>query len=150
MDIIVTEFADRFGFCRIDAELDFPTPVDQAPQLSDSEIAEALKRLPGWEIETRESQRGKDGIAIELVTTLKFRNFEDVIHYMATAARYISRTEHHPFWENQYKDLRIRICTWDIGLRIAAKDIKLADYLLWLYRDYMPGEQPARPASPVT
>lgn len=149
IDILVTEFANKLGFRRIETELDFPTPVDRAPQLSDSEIAEALKRLPGWEIEKRDSQRGKDGIAIELVTTLKFRSFEDAIHYMATAARYISRTDHHPFWENQYKDLRIRLSTWDIGLRVAAKDIKLADYLLWLYRDYMPGEQPAGPASPV-
>jgi len=148
IDIVVTEFANRLGFRRIETELDFPTPVDRAPELNDAEIAEALKRLPGWEIEKRDSKRGKDGIAIELVTTLKFRSFEDAIHYMAAAARYISRTDHHPFWENQYKDLRIRLSTWDIGLRIAAKDIKLADYLLWLYRDYIPGEQPAGPASP--
>lgn len=141
VDVIV-EHLERLGFKRIKAELDFPTPVDRSPELSESEIAEALAHLPGWEVEQRDSQRGKDGTALELVTTLKFDRFEDAMHFMATATRYISRTDHHPFWENQYKDIRIRISTWDIGLRISPKDVKLASYLQWLYREYTPGERP--------
>jgi pterin-4a-carbinolamine dehydratase len=138
----VVEYLERLGFKRLKAELDFPTPVDRSPELNEAELEQALSHLPGWEIEQRDSQRGRDGSATELVTTLKFDRFEDAIHFMATASRYISRTDHHPFWENQYKDIRIRISTWDIGLRISPKDIKLAQYLQWLYRDYTPGQRP--------
>ena len=141
VEVVVNHLAERLGFKRLKTELDFPTPVDRSPELSETELAEALARLPGWEIESRDSQRGHDGTAVELVTTLKFNNFEDAIHFMATASRYISRTDHHPFWENQYKDVRIRISTWDIGLRVSAKDIRLAEYLQWLYREYTPGER---------
>jgi pterin-4a-carbinolamine dehydratase len=143
VDVLVDYLAERLGFKRIKTELDFPTPVDRSPELTENEIAEALARLPGWEIEQRDSLRGREGLAVELVTTLKFDRFEDAIHFMASAARYISRTDHHPFWENQYKDVRIRISTWDIGLRISPKDIKLAEYLQWLYREYTPGERPS-------
>ncbi|HYK00286.1 MAG TPA: 4a-hydroxytetrahydrobiopterin dehydratase [Thermoanaerobaculia bacterium] len=142
VEVIVGYLADRLGFKRIKAELDFPTPVDRTPEVGEAELAEALAHLPGWEVEQRDSQRGREGTAAELVTTLKFDQFEDAMHFMATASRYISRTDHHPFWENQYKDIRIRISTWDIGLRISPKDIKLANYLQWLYRDYTPGERP--------
>lgn len=139
----IVEQLERLGFKRIKTELDFPTPVDQSPELTETEIDEALTHLPGWEVEQRDSPRAKEGIAVELVATLKFDRFEDAVHFMATAARYISRTDHHPFWENQYKDVRVRLSTWDIGLRISRKDVKLASYLQWLYREYTPGERPA-------
>jgi pterin-4a-carbinolamine dehydratase len=149
IDFLITHLVERYGFERLKAELDFPTPVDRSPELPGKDVQDALQRLPGWRLEERDSERGKDGIAIELVSTLKFRTFEDVIHFMATAARYVSTTDHHPFWENQYKDLRIRISTWDIGLRISSKDIRLAEYLQRLYRDYVteePGNSPGNAA----
>jgi len=141
VDFVVNHLADRLAFKRVKTELDFPTPVDRSPALSESELNDVLARLTAWEIEQRDSQRGHDGTAVELVTTLKFNSFEDAIHFMTTASRYVSRTDHHPFWENQYKDVRIRISTWDIGLRVSAKDVRLAEYLQWLYREYTPGER---------
>src|ERR1043166_4177068 len=126
INLIVNYLVDRLGFQKINTELDFPTPVDRSRELSESEINDALSHLTGWNIVSRDSKRGRDGTAVELVTTLKFDGFEDAIHFMAAAARYIGRTDHHPFWENQYKDLRIKLTTWDIGMRISAKDVKLA------------------------
>lgn len=145
IEAVIAHMETRLGFRRLRTELDFPTPVDRSPALSEKEIAEALSHLPGWEVEQRDSQRGRDGVAVELVYTFKFEGFEDAIHFMATAARYISRTDHHPFWENQYKDLRVRITTWDVGLRITSKDVRLAEYMQWLYREYSPGERPSGP-----
>lgn len=143
IDVLVEYLATHCDFRKLKEELDYPTPVDRPPELSEGQIAEALAHLPGWEIQQRNSARGGEGIAVELVTTFKFDRFEDAIHFMNTASRYISRTDHHPFWENQYKDLRIRITTWDVGMRISSKDVRLASYLQWLYREYTPGERPA-------
>lgn len=148
IDVLVAHLSDRLGFERLKTELDFPTPVDRSPELPDRDVQEALQRLPGWRLEERDSAKGKNGVAMELVSTLKFRVFEDVIHFMSTAARYISTTDHHPFWENQYKDLRIRLSTWDIGLRISAKDIRLAEYLQRLHRDYVSEDTPVTAEEP--
>jgi pterin-4a-carbinolamine dehydratase len=143
VEALVEYLANHCGFKKLKVELDYPTPVDRPPELSENQVAEALGHLPGWEIQQRDSQRGREGVAVELVATLKFDGFEDAIHFMNSASRYISRTDHHPFWENQYKDLRIRITTWDVGMRISPKDIRLASYLQWLYREYTPGERPS-------
>lgn len=139
---VITHLEERCGFRRLKTELDFPTPVDRSSQLTEKELAEALTHLPGWMVLQRESERGTEGMAFELVYTFKFNSFEDAIHFMASAARYISRTDHHPNWEHQYKDLRVRLTTWDVGLRITSKDVRLADYLQWLYREYAVGESP--------
>jgi pterin-4a-carbinolamine dehydratase len=125
-------------------ELDFPTPVDRSPRMAETDLHDALQRLPGWRVESRDSGRGLDHKAEELVTTLKFKSFEDAVHFIATASRYVSALDHHPFWENQYKDVRIRLTTWDIGMRITSKDVRLAEYLQWLHREYEPGERPDR------
>jgi hypothetical protein len=80
IDFLITHLVEHYGFERLKTELDFPTPVDRSPGLPEKDVQDALQRLPGWRLEERDSDRGKDGIAIELVSTLKFRTFEDVIH----------------------------------------------------------------------
>jgi pterin-4a-carbinolamine dehydratase len=129
INAILLLLEEHLGFQHLDKELDFPTPVDKSPKLSDVDLMNALSRLPGWIIEERESERGAGKIAVELVHTFK-----------SSASRYVSKISHHPFWENQYKDLRVRITTWDVKMRITAKDIRLAEYLQWLYREYTRGD----------
>jgi pterin-4a-carbinolamine dehydratase len=119
----------RFDFREVAADLDYPTPVDKPPALSDREIEEALRRLEEWSRIERDSDRGKDKIAVELVRVYKFNTFSDAVHFITTTARYIRVTGHHPFWENQYKDVRVRLTTWDVGHRVTWKDVQLAEYL---------------------
>lgn len=134
---LVEFLSDRFGFRAVIAELDYPTPHDKIPELTEAEVSDALNRLPEWSRTVRNSPRGRNKIAVELERVYKFKTFDDAIHFMATAARYIRVTEHHPFWENQYQDVRIRITTWDVGLRITKKDVQLAEYLDQLYLPYV-------------
>jgi pterin-4a-carbinolamine dehydratase len=41
-----------------------------------------------------------------------------------------------PDWQNIWVSLRVWLTTWDIGHRPSFKDIRLAEYLEKLYRDY--------------
>jgi pterin-4a-carbinolamine dehydratase len=132
---------DRFGFRTIVAELDYPTPHDKQPELPEEELAEALSRLSEWSRTERDSSRGKSGLAVELERVYKFKTFDDAIHFMGTAARYIRVNDHHPSWENQYQDLRVRVTTWDVGHRITWKDVQLAEHLDRLYLDYVVFDQ---------
>lgn len=134
---LVDFLVGRYNFRVIASELDYPTPHDKQPELPEVELAEVLNSLPEWSRTERDSSKGKIGIAVELERVYKFKAFDDAIHFMATAARYIRVTDHHPLWENQYQDIRVRLSTWDVGLRLTWKDIRLAKYLDRLYLDYV-------------
>jgi pterin-4a-carbinolamine dehydratase len=133
---IARQLVEYGRFERLDRELDYPTRVDRSPALSQAELDEALRELPGWLPAKRPSEHATQGISEELTKTFKFRNFGDVIHFMATASRFIGMTDHHPNWENQYQDLRVRLTTWDIGHRISYKDVRLAKHLERLSIEY--------------
>lgn len=77
---------------------------------------------------------GPDGTC--LLRSYQFRSFEDAIHFMATAARFITRREHHPAWTNIWRTVTVRLTTFDIGHRPSVFDLRLAEYLDDLYRDY--------------
>lgn len=136
VDRVVDDLSSRFGFSRIRAELDYPTPVDRSPALPREELDAKLRELNEWRRVERPVTRGKAGTSEELLRIFKFQSFEDAMHFMSTAARFVSQTGHHPFWENQYKDLRVSLTSWDVGHRITYKDVRLAEYLERLYRDY--------------
>jgi pterin-4a-carbinolamine dehydratase len=134
---LVRLLTERFDFRQITGKLDYPTPVDKQPELPPDELASALQRLPEWSPIEHDDPDGKNGISVELERIYKFKSFGDAIHFMATTARFIRVTGHHPNWENQYKDVRVRITTWDVGHRITWKDVRLAEYLDREYREYV-------------
>jgi pterin-4a-carbinolamine dehydratase len=136
IDALILRLIEDHGFERLREELEFPPRVDQSPALSEAECLQWLEEHPGWSRASRPLARGKEGVAQELVKTYKFRSFEDAVHFMSTAARFITMTDHHPHWENQYKDLRVSLSTWDIKNRISYKDTRLAEYLDRLHREY--------------
>jgi len=141
---LVDLLTNRHGFRAVAGDLDYPTPLDRQPELAGRELEQALLRLPEWTRTERDSTKGKDGIAVELLRVYKFKTFSDTIHFMMTTARYIRVTGHHPLWENQYKDLRVRLSTWDVGSRITWKDVRLAEYLDRQYREYVPYDRGGR------
>lgn len=120
----------------IRADVPYPVAIDTSKELTETEVKEALSRLPGWEISNRELPANPDHQTIELYKAFKFRSFEDAIHFMGTAARFASTTNHHPDWQNLWVSVRVWLTTWDIGHRLTFKDIRLAEYLEKLYREY--------------
>jgi pterin-4a-carbinolamine dehydratase len=114
----------------------YPAPIDRSKELTNSEQEEALTRIPDWRIVSRRGvHKGVDS-SIELYRAFTFKSFEDAIHFMATASRYIGTTNHHPDWQNLWVSVRVWLTTWDIGHRVTFKDVRLAEYLEKLYRDY--------------
>lgn len=146
---LVRLLTDRFEFRPIAAKLDYPTPIDKQPELPREELDEALKRLPEWSRIDRDDADGKDGVSVELQRIYKFKTFSDAIHFIATTARFIRVTGHHPFWQNQYKDVLVRLTTWDVGHRITWKDVRLASYLDKQYREYVAFDRGGRPTEPA-
>ena len=120
----------------IRADVPYPVPIDTSKELTETELKEALSRLPGWEISTRALPANPDHQTVELYKAFKFRSFEDAIHFIGTAARFASTTNHHPDWQNLWVSVRVWLTTWDIGHRLTFKDIRLAEYLEKLYREY--------------
>jgi pterin-4a-carbinolamine dehydratase len=137
IDGLISQLADSFAFQRLREELDYPPRVDQSRALGPEALTQWLMEHAAWRRVERPLERGKDGTAHELVRTFKFRSYQDAVHFMLTASRFIDQTDHHPNWEHQYRDLRVRLSTWDIGHRISYRDTRLAAYLDDLHREYV-------------
>lgn len=119
------------------ADLSFPVPIDTSKELTDVELKDALTGLPDWKVVHRTLPSKPDRQTVELHKTFKFKSFEDAIHFMSTAARFVSTAGHHPDWQNLWVSVQVWLTTWDIGHRPTFKDVRLAEYLERLYRDYM-------------
>jgi 4a-hydroxytetrahydrobiopterin dehydratase len=83
-------------------------------KLSDAEIEAALQKLPEWKV--------KDG---KLDRSFKFPDFAHAFGFMATAAPFIERANHHPEWANVYNRVTVHLVTHDAG-GITQKDFDLA------------------------
>ncbi len=101
----------------------FPVP------LTSGQIKQILPEILNWhlvEYLTKE-EHPQAGLAIE--KNFRFKTFEKSIEFMSIMAKHISVIDHHPEWENQWKTLRIRLSTWDIGFKVSNLDIELAKYI---------------------
>jgi 4a-hydroxytetrahydrobiopterin dehydratase len=76
--------------------------VPRPPRLTDQEIAERLRALPGWSI--------KDG---KLHRTFTFRDFRQAFTFMTEVAREAEAMDHHPDWCNVYNRVIVDLVTHD-------------------------------------
>ncbi len=83
-------------------------------KLSDAEIAELLKKLPGWSV-----LNGK------LHVKWKFRDFPSAIGFMAAMAIEAQAMDHHPEWFNVWAFVTVDLITHDVKA-ISDFDAKLA------------------------
>jgi len=86
-------------------------------RLSDEQIQELLRSVPGWSLE-----HGK------LHREYKFADFVMAFGFMATSAPLIEKLNHHPEWSNVYNRLTIDLTTHDAG-GITQRDFDLAKLL---------------------
>jgi 4a-hydroxytetrahydrobiopterin dehydratase len=82
--------------------------------LSDTEIAEVLNSLKGWEL--------RDG---KLHKLFKFPSFAQAIGWMVTVAIYADKLDHHPDWSNVYNRVEVELVTHDLGA-VSTWDMELA------------------------
>ena len=83
-------------------------------KLSQSKIAAALSKLPGWKLKAGKLHR-----------EYKFADFVAAFGFMTSAALVAQSLDHHPEWFNVWNKVRIDLATHDAG-GITALDVKLA------------------------
>lgn len=83
-------------------------------KLSDEQIKEELRNLPGWLL-----QNGK------LHKEYVFKDFVEAFAFMTKAALHAETMNHHPEWFNVYNKLKVDLMTHDVG-GITSNDIALA------------------------
>lgn len=83
-------------------------------KLSDAEVQEKLKELPGWEL--------SDG---KLTREFHFANFVDAFGFMTRAAIEAEKMNHHPEWFNVYNKVTVQLTTHEAD-GISERDFSLA------------------------
>lgn len=83
--------------------------------LSETELQESLRGLPGWAI--------SDG---KLHKTFRFVDFTAAFGFMSKVAREADALDHHPEWCNVWNKVVIDLVTHSAGNRISQLDVTLA------------------------
>ena len=86
-------------------------------RLSQEDIDEELKNLPGWSVVNEKLHR-----------EIEFKSFNEAFGFMTRAAMEIEKMNHHPEWFNVYNILVIDLMTHDAG-GITKNDTNLARIL---------------------
>ena len=86
-------------------------------RLSQSDIDEALKNLPGWSV-----------VNEKLHKEFQFESFNQAFGFMTRAAMEIEKMNHHPEWFNVYNKITVELTTHDAG-GITKNDVNLAKIL---------------------
>ena len=89
--------------------------AEQPRKLTESEIAAALKSLPGWSVTGGKLHR-----------EYQFANFVEAFGFMASAALVAEAMNHHPEWFNVWNKVEITLSTHDAG-GLSARDVRLAE-----------------------
>jgi 4a-hydroxytetrahydrobiopterin dehydratase len=86
-------------------------------RLSQVEINEELKSIPGWSV-----------VNEKLHKEFEFDSFNQAFGFMTRAAMEIEKMNHHPEWFNVYNKITIDLMTHDAG-GITTNDVNLAKIL---------------------
>jgi 4a-hydroxytetrahydrobiopterin dehydratase len=86
-------------------------------RLSQLDIDEQLKNLPGWSV-----------VNEKLHKEFQFDNFNQAFGFMTRAAMEIEKMNHHPEWFNVYNRITVELTTHDAG-GITKNDVNLAKIL---------------------
>lgn len=90
-------------------------------RLTESELAEALKDLPGW----KPSGSGPGKAPTRIRKVFQFRSFDEALAWMNRAAVVIRELDHHPSWTNMYSRVEVELFTLVCG-GVTAHDVALA------------------------
>lgn len=84
-------------------------------QLTDEQIADALKQLPGW-------SHADD----RLTRDYKFKDFSEAMGFIVRVGLLAEQQNHHPELFNVYNSVKVSLNTHDAGGKVTSKDVDLA------------------------
>ncbi|MSO19485.1 MAG: 4a-hydroxytetrahydrobiopterin dehydratase [Acidobacteria bacterium] len=87
---------------------------EQPRRLTVTEIHDALKELPGWNV-----------VAEKLHRDYKFPGFVEAFGFMSSVALIAEAMNHHPDWSNGYNKVVVDLITHSLG-GISTLDLALA------------------------
>ncbi|HEX5573287.1 MAG TPA: 4a-hydroxytetrahydrobiopterin dehydratase [Nitrososphaeraceae archaeon] len=93
-------------------------------KLSENEINEALKDLPGWII-----------LDDKLHKTFTFADFSTLFEFMYQVADASQKLNHHPNMTSTWNTLTLDYDTWSLGHVISNVDVKAAGIIEKLYQE---------------
>ncbi len=70
--------------------------------LSQSDRDAALKRLPGWKLNTKQNA---------ITKTFQFKTFKTAFRWMSLCADIAEKHDHHPDWQNVYNRVDVTLTT---------------------------------------
>jgi pterin-4a-carbinolamine dehydratase len=130
---LIRLLGEQHGFRDADRKIVLPEPVIRIQPLTQAELDNELKTLPGWEPVESLVPGDYPKSRQELRKVYVFGSFKAAISFMQTGVAAINKEQHHPRWENQWRTVTVYLTTWDIGFRISPLDIKLARLLDTIY-----------------
>lgn len=83
--------------------------------LTDQQIQDALKDLPGWTHRDDKLQR-----------SFEFGSFKEALSFIVRLGLHAEQQGHHPELFNVYNKVDIALATHDAGGKVTEKDVKLA------------------------
>jgi 4a-hydroxytetrahydrobiopterin dehydratase len=90
--------------------------------LSDAQIADALKKLPGWAHADDRLTRG-----------YKFKDFSEAMGFIVRIGLLAEQHNHHPELFNVYNTVKVSLNTHDAGGKVTSKDVDLANAIQKLF-----------------
>lgn len=133
VDEVVEALVRNWGFVASDRRVVLPQPEVQIPALTEAQLSDALRTLPGWEPVETFVAGDYPNARHELRKAYRFPSFKAAIEFMRTAVDPIQELQHHPRWENQWRTVTVFLSTWDVGNRITQLDVNLARRLDAVY-----------------
>ncbi len=92
-------------------------------KLTDSQLENALRALPGWTV--RDAKLHRD---------LRFKDFSAAFAFMTRVALAAEKRDHHPEWSNVWNRVSIDLATHESS-GITERDVALAGVINELTRD---------------
>jgi len=123
------QVVENAGVNRMHPAAEYPVPHVRPTPLDEATLASIGRCVHGWTVTTRHNARARGGTARELTRAFTFESFRAAMTFMADAAGYFDRVEHHPRWENLWRTVTVHLTTWDIGHVPSTYDLEAAEYL---------------------
>ncbi len=92
--------------------------------LTEKELSEELKKIPGWE------KRGN-----KIAKEFKFADFMDSLNFINAIAPFCEKIDHHPDAHIFYSRVLFELTRYDVGEKITNHDIAVAKEIERLYNE---------------